>query len=179
MKLQISYFRDTDTLSFWNGQPAWSADDVAQNLTVDLHSSGSPVGMTLEHAAELLLPFLHMTAPAQEPKPGVSSKSGRSPAAFSDRREDNMLEIDYHAEADVIWLGNGQPTPVGDDIAENVTVFFDMEETQPNAVMIEHAAEILLPILQAAIQANEATKEGSVKPAKASWCANLPSSITK
>ena len=74
------------------------------------------------------------------------------------------LQIDYHEQSDTLWLGNGLPTPVGDDIAENVTVFFDMEETQPNAVMIEHAAEILLPILQAAVQA----KEGSVKPAKSS-----------
>ncbi len=78
------------------------------------------------------------------------------------------LQIDYHEESDTLWLGNGLSTPVGCDVGENVTVFFDMEETQPNAVMIEHAAEILLPILQAATQANEATKEGSVKPAKSS-----------
>ena len=68
------------------------------------------------------------------------------------------LQIDYHRESDTLWLGNGLPTPVGDDIAENVTVFFDMEETQPNAVMIEHAAELLLPILQAAAQ-NALTKD--------------------
>ncbi len=78
------------------------------------------------------------------------------------------LQIDYHEQSDTLWLGNGQPTPVGDDIAENVTVFFDMEMTQPNAVMIEHAAEILLPILEAAIQAKKEAKEGAVKPAKSS-----------
>ena len=168
MKLQISYYKDTDTLSFWNGQPAWSADDVAQNLLIDLDTSGSPVGLTLEHAAELLLPFLHMTAPVQERIPGVFAKSHPSPAEISDRREDIRLEIDYHGQADVLWLGNGLPTPVGDDMAENVTVFFDMEMTQPNAVMIEHAAEILLPILEAAIPAKKEAKEGSVKPAKSS-----------
>ena len=75
------------------------------------------------------------------------------------------LEIDYHAESDTLWLGNGLPIPVGDDIAANVTVFFDMEMTQPNAVMIEHAAEILLPVLQAAISARE---EANNKPARAS-----------
>ncbi len=68
------------------------------------------------------------------------------------------LQIDYHRESDTLWLGNGLPTPLGDDIAENVTVFFDMEETQPNAVMIEHAAELLLPILQATAQ-NALTKD--------------------
>jgi hypothetical protein len=62
-------------------------------------------------------------------------------------------------------LGNGLPTPVGYDIAENVTVFLDMEETRPNAVMIEHTAEILLPVLQAA---KKATEESNSKAAKAS-----------
>lgn len=73
------------------------------------------------------------------------------------------LQIRYHQESDTLWLGNGQPTPDGESIAERLTVFFD-DDDQPNAVMIENAAEILLPVLQAAIQ----SKEGSVKPAKAS-----------
>ena len=59
------------------------------------------------------------------------------------------LKIDYHAESDTLWLGNGLPTPDGEDIAENVTAFFD-DDGQPNAVMIEHAAKLLLPILTAA-----------------------------
>ena len=75
------------------------------------------------------------------------------------------LEIDYHEESDTLWLGNGLSTPVGYDVAENVTVFFDMEETQPNGVIIEHAAEILLPVLQAAMKAKE---DANNKPAKAS-----------
>ena len=77
------------------------------------------------------------------------------------------LQIDYHQESDTLWLGNGLPTPVGDDVAENVTVFFDMDETQPNAVMIEHAAELLLPILQAAMQSPEEAAEKPAKPTKA------------
>lgn len=48
-----------------------------------------------------------------------------------------------------MWLGNGLPTPNGEDIAENVTAFFNDDE-QLNGVMIEHAAELLLPILTAA-----------------------------
>ena len=78
------------------------------------------------------------------------------------------LQLDYHQESDTLWLSNGLPTPVGDDIAENVTVFFDMDETQPNAVMIEHAAELLLPLLQSAMQAKGEAGEKPVKPTKAS-----------
>ena len=167
MKLQISYYKDTDTFSIWNGQPAWSADDVAQDLIMDLDSTGSPVGLTLEHAAELLLPFLPMTASAKERKTRVSSKSHPSSAGVSDRREDMKLEIDYHAQADVLWLGNGLPTPNGEDIAEYVTAFFD-DDDRPNGVTIEHAAELLLPFLEAVIQAKNAAKEGSVKPVKSS-----------
>ena len=78
----------------------------------------------------------------------------------------NKLQIDYHEESDTLWLGNGLPTPVGDDLAENVTVFFDMDETQPNAVVIEHAAKLLLPILQSAIQAREDATGQPEKPSK-------------
>ena len=166
MKLQISYYKDTDTLSIWNGQTAWSADDVAQNLIMDLDSSGSPVGLTLEHAAELLLPSMAAMAPAQEGKRGVSGKSHPLTAEISDRREDIKLEIKYHAGADVLWLGNGLPTPNGEDIAEYVTAFFD-DDDRPNAVMIEDAAEILLPILQAAVEAKQEEVEQPEESAKA------------
>ena len=56
------------------------------------------------------------------------------------------LQIDYHEQSDTLWLGNGVPTPVGNDIGEYVTAFFDDDE-EPNAAMIEHAAELLLPII--------------------------------
>ncbi len=58
MKLKVSYFKDTDTLSLWNEQPASHADDVAENLIADYNSEGDAVGFTLEHAAEILLPIL-------------------------------------------------------------------------------------------------------------------------
>ena len=69
------------------------------------------------------------------------------------------LEIKYHAKSDTLWLGNGLPTPNGEDIAEYVTAFFD-DNDQPNAVMIENAAELLLPILMAAKEKAAATAEG-------------------
>ncbi len=58
MKLKVSYFKDTDTLSLWNGEAASHGDDVAENLIADYDAAGDAVGFTLEHAAELLLPIL-------------------------------------------------------------------------------------------------------------------------
>ena len=65
------------------------------------------------------------------------------------------LKIDYHVESDTLWLGNGLPTPNGEDVAENVTAFLDGD--QPNAVMIEHAAKLLMPILAALGKADTAS----------------------
>lgn len=77
-KLQISCYKDTDTHPIWNGQPAWSADDVAQNLNMDFDSSGSPVGLTLEHAAQLLLTILQADIQAKEAATKGSVKPARS-----------------------------------------------------------------------------------------------------
>ena len=79
------------------------------------------------------------------------------------------LKVSYFKDTDTLWLSNELPTPVGEDITENVTVFFDMEKTQPNGVLIEHAAELLLPVLQAATQAQE---EAAEKPAQATKAAS-------
>ena len=75
MKLRISYYSDTDTLSLWNGVPASAADDVAENLIVDYDAAGEAVGFTLDHAAELLLPLL--TALGET---GTAGKSGKGAA---------------------------------------------------------------------------------------------------
>ena len=58
MKLSIYYDNQTDTLSFWNGQPANEGVDVAESLTADLNVEGAVVAFTLERAAELLEPVL-------------------------------------------------------------------------------------------------------------------------
>ena len=70
-----------------------------------------------------------------------------------------QLRIDYDRETDTLWLGNGRPTPNGEDIADAVVVFFD-DADRPNAVTIDHAAELLLPILTAARPAAQDGKEG-------------------
>ena len=65
-KLRILYDKESDTLSLWNGLPAGYGESVAQHLTAELNAAsvaeggegGEVVGITLEHAAELLLPIL-------------------------------------------------------------------------------------------------------------------------
>ena len=68
-KLQIYYHRESDTLSLWNGVPAGYGETVAQHLTAELNAASVPeggevVGITLEHAAELLLPYLSPKPPS-------------------------------------------------------------------------------------------------------------------
>lgn len=55
------------------------------------------------------------------------------------------LVIKYHAQSDTLWLGNSETASEGEDIAENVIVFF--RDDRPVAVHIDHAAELLMPIL--------------------------------
>ena len=85
-----------------------------------------------------------------------------------------QLRIDYDRETDTLWLGNGRPTPNGEDIADAVVVFFD-DADRPNAVTIDHAAELLLPILTAARpaaqdgqagQKAEPVKDAAAEPAR-------------
>ena len=81
-----------------------------------------------------------------------------------------QLRIDYDRETDTLWLGNGRPTPNGEDIADAVVVFSD-DADRPNAVTIDHAAELLLPILTAARdgkagQKAEAVKDAAAEPAR-------------
>ena len=59
MKLDIYYDSETDTLSLWNGRPGNEGADVAENLIVDFGRDGEVIGFTLDHAAELLGPFLY------------------------------------------------------------------------------------------------------------------------
>ena len=56
--LDIYYDEASDTLSLWNGAPAGYGEIVAKHLTADSNAEGDVVGITLEHAAELLRPYL-------------------------------------------------------------------------------------------------------------------------
>ena len=57
-KLLISYYDDTDTLVLWNGTPANEGRIVAEHLTSESNAEGEVTGIALEHAAELLRPYL-------------------------------------------------------------------------------------------------------------------------
>lgn len=77
MTLQVYYDETTDTLSLWNGQPASEAEAVDDYLIVDFAADGSVVGITLDHAAQLLAPILSRRADY----PAVESASGPMPNA--------------------------------------------------------------------------------------------------
>ena len=64
--LEIYYFPQTDTLDLGNGLPANDGYDIAENLIAHANDDGEVVGITLEHAAEVLIPYLrkHMTTRA-------------------------------------------------------------------------------------------------------------------
>ena len=57
-KLLINYYEDTDTLVLWNGTPAKEGRIVAEHLTSESSAEGEVTGIVLEHAAELLRPYL-------------------------------------------------------------------------------------------------------------------------
>ncbi len=64
------------------------------------------------------------------------------------------LRIDYDPKSDTLYLSNGLPASNGEDVAENITVFFT-DDFDHHGVMIEHAAKLLVPILTASPQSDE------------------------
>ena len=57
-KLDVFYCKETDTLDIGSGHPAGYGADISENLIVNSNAEGEVVGFTLEHAAEMLLPYL-------------------------------------------------------------------------------------------------------------------------
>ena len=57
-KLLIHYYSDTDTLVLRNEMPAGHGQTVAENVTASQNRDGDVTGVTIEHAAELLRPYL-------------------------------------------------------------------------------------------------------------------------
>ena len=56
--LDIYYDVESDTLPLWYGSPAGYGEMVAKHLTAESNADGEIVGITQEHAAELLRPYL-------------------------------------------------------------------------------------------------------------------------
>ena len=177
-KLQIFYDPETDTLDLDNGLPASNGEDIALYVIVFFDNEGQYNMVTIEHAAELLLPHLtggKETVAGGKPNDGDGLGSTESaPVGYSTRYRasfnkhlpegmkmgfttDPWPQISYVPGWDFLWISNAPPfpgmengllAPNGVDIAENVRVFFD--DGLPNRLLIEHAAELLLPILMAA-----------------------------
>jgi uncharacterized protein YuzE len=58
MELQVRYYQDTDTLVLATGQPGPNGETVGRDLVAFTNAEGDVVGVTLEHAAKTLLPYL-------------------------------------------------------------------------------------------------------------------------
>ena len=58
MELEIQYFPQTDTLYVGSAEIANEGYDIADNLIAHAKDDGELVGITLEHAAEVLTPRL-------------------------------------------------------------------------------------------------------------------------
>ena len=57
-ELSIRYHADTDTLVLRNGVPSGNGETVAKHLVAYLNDEDEVTGFVLEHAAELLRPYL-------------------------------------------------------------------------------------------------------------------------
>lgn len=79
-KLHIYYDPASDTLTLGNGLPAGYGETVAEYLTAELNGptvaeGGEVVGMTLEHAARLLRPYLFPEVAANNGQPAGGGQS--------------------------------------------------------------------------------------------------------
>ena len=72
LELQVHYFEYTDPLVLATDQPSLYGETVGRNLVAFTNEEGDVVGVTLEHAAELLRPYLFPQEfdAKQEPKIG-------------------------------------------------------------------------------------------------------------
>ena len=79
-ELSGTYSRDTDTLTIGNGDRVTGTEEVAKGFTSHRDESGQIVGLTLEQAGELLLPYLQMWNESATECLGVNRKQvSRSP----------------------------------------------------------------------------------------------------
>ena len=78
----------------------------------------------------------------------------------SDARDDLPLPVvEYDAEADLLYISNGQVAPLGADMTQWVTVFYEDLDDAPSlagAFQIVGASGVLKPFVDAVLQAREA-----------------------
>ena len=73
--------------------------------------------------------------------------------------------VEYDAEADLLYVSNGEVSPLGADMTQWVTVFYEDLENAPNlagAFQIVGASGVLKPFVDAVIQAREAEGEKTI-----------------
>ena len=71
-ELEIRYFPQTDTLYIGSAQIANDGYDNAGSSIAHANEDGEVVGITLEHAAEVLAPYLRERIAGAEPKATVA-----------------------------------------------------------------------------------------------------------
>lgn len=69
------------------------------------------------------------------------------------------LQIAYYGDTDTLSLWNGAPASAADDVADNLIVDYDAAGDVVGFT-IDHAAELLLPLLTAAKPAAQEGKSG-------------------
>ena len=77
-KLLIHYYSDTDTLVLRNELPAGHGQTVAEHVTASQNRDGDVTGVTIEHAAELLRPYLFPDS-GESKNPKKAKLSGAGP----------------------------------------------------------------------------------------------------
>ena len=75
-----------------------------------------------------------------------------------------QLRIAYYGDTDTLSLWNGAPASAAEDVADHLIVDYDAAGDAVGFTL-DHAAELLLPLLTAAKQSAQDSKDG--KPAAA------------
>lgn len=87
-----------------------------------------------------------------------------------------QLRIAYYGDTDTLSLWNGAPASAADDVADNLIVDYDAAGDAVGFTL-DHAAELLLPLLTAAKPAAQEGKDGkpgSAAPVKNAAAMSLP-----
>lgn len=74
------------------------------------------------------------------------------------------LRIAYYSDTDTLSLWNGEPASAADDVAENLIVDYDAAG-EAVGFTLDHAAELLLPLLTAAKEGKSGKAAATIKEA--------------
>ena len=136
----ICYTWEDDTLWVGNGGPVPNGMDLSLRCLVFFDSRcESTNAFTFDEAKEILLPVL----------------MGEVTGEVRYEGQDEDAAMTYDPESDTLRLQNGLPALVRRDIFEGCGVFFNDKEFVA-AIVLERAAELLIPVLTADSEAEDA-----------------------